>query len=283
MSRIAFSVFSSYLSGTREHTIFVNSPSSFIKKNPMNTIEKSAIPKLVTKDAADPITEGNTAGLKICWNSWKTAISIRKSCPSDVNLPRRKLLNSARGIAMPLTAFSILVIETPFTMLLTIGIITNTIENTRLRTRVIDNVASIHEGADLPFIFIFFISVINGFAINDTTTATSIYASTLLKYQQIAPPATNPAASNMYFASLSVYLSFCSIINFVIYFACALLWHKRNLSLHQQTGKQLNFQVMNTDNTFECLNAMFSSESSYLTLVEMINEMDLEVTDIRLC
>ena len=37
---------------------------------------------------------------------------------------------------------------------------------------------------------------------------------------------------------------------------------------------------MNTDNTFDCINAMFSSESSYLTLVEMINEMDLELMDI---
>lgn len=47
--------------------------------------------------------------------------------------------------------------------------------------------------------------------------------------------------------------------------------------------KPLNSKVMNTDNTFDCINAMFSTESSYMTLVDMINEMDLEVTDIRFC
>ena len=50
----------------------------------------------------------------------------------------------------------------------------------------------------------------------------------------------------------------------------------------KKQGKPLNIKVMNTDNTFDCINAMFSSELSYMTLVEMINEMDLEVTDIRI-
>ena len=39
---------------------------------------------------------------------------------------------------------------------------------------------------------------------------------------------------------------------------------------------------MNTDNTLSNICSMFSSEASYRTLVEMINDMDLELMDIRI-
>lgn len=39
---------------------------------------------------------------------------------------------------------------------------------------------------------------------------------------------------------------------------------------------------MNTDNTLSFISSMISSESSYMTLVDMINEMDLEVMDVCL-
>lgn len=39
---------------------------------------------------------------------------------------------------------------------------------------------------------------------------------------------------------------------------------------------------MNTNITLSNLGTMFTSEDSYRTLVDMINEMDLELMDIRL-
>lgn len=39
---------------------------------------------------------------------------------------------------------------------------------------------------------------------------------------------------------------------------------------------------MNTDNTLSVISAMVSSEASYRTLVDMINEMDLELMDVCL-
>lgn len=39
---------------------------------------------------------------------------------------------------------------------------------------------------------------------------------------------------------------------------------------------------MNTENTLASISAMFSSESSYRTLVDMIDEMDLELMDVSL-
>ncbi len=39
---------------------------------------------------------------------------------------------------------------------------------------------------------------------------------------------------------------------------------------------------MNTENTLAFINSMISSEVSYRTLVEMINEMDLELMDVNL-
>lgn len=39
---------------------------------------------------------------------------------------------------------------------------------------------------------------------------------------------------------------------------------------------------MNTDNTLARIGSMITSESSYMTLIDMINEMDLELMDISL-
>ena len=39
---------------------------------------------------------------------------------------------------------------------------------------------------------------------------------------------------------------------------------------------------MNTDLTFANISSMISSEASYRTLLDMINEMDLELMDISL-
>ena len=39
---------------------------------------------------------------------------------------------------------------------------------------------------------------------------------------------------------------------------------------------------MNTENTLARISSMISSEESYRTLVDMINEMDLELMDISL-
>lgn len=38
---------------------------------------------------------------------------------------------------------------------------------------------------------------------------------------------------------------------------------------------------MNTDNMFAALSAMFPSEVSYMTFVEMANEMELELMDMN--
>lgn len=40
--------------------------------------------------------------------------------------------------------------------------------------------------------------------------------------------------------------------------------------------------IMNTDNAISVLSSMFSSEDSFLTLMDMINDMDLELRDINL-
>jgi hypothetical protein len=39
---------------------------------------------------------------------------------------------------------------------------------------------------------------------------------------------------------------------------------------------------MNTNITLSSISSMFSSEESYKTLVDMINEMDLELMDINI-
>ena len=53
--------------------------------------------------------------------------------------------------------------------------------------------------------------------------------------------------------------------------------------MHQQNDTEpLKFIVMNTENTLARISSMISSEASYRTLVDMINEMDLELMDISL-
>ena len=47
-------------------------------------------------------------------------------------------------------------------------------------------------------------------------------------------------------------------------------------------SRNINIKAMNTENTFACISSMLSSESSYRTLLDMINEMDLELMDISL-
>ena len=44
----------------------------------------------------------------------------------------------------------------------------------------------------------------------------------------------------------------------------------------------LNVMVMNTETTLANISAMFTSEASYRTLVDMINDMELELMDVRL-
>ena len=59
-------------------------------------------------------------------------------------------------------------------------------------------------------------------------------------------------------------------------------WHTAAIPLHQQNeGKLLKHKVMNTENTLSRLSSMISSES-YMNLVDMINEMDLELMDMSL-
>ena len=47
-------------------------------------------------------------------------------------------------------------------------------------------------------------------------------------------------------------------------------------------SRNINIKAMNTENTFACISSMLSSESSYRTLLDMINEMDLELTGVSL-
>jgi hypothetical protein len=39
---------------------------------------------------------------------------------------------------------------------------------------------------------------------------------------------------------------------------------------------------MNTENSLSSLSSMFASDASYRTLVDMINDMDLELMDINM-
>ena len=45
---------------------------------------------------------------------------------------------------------------------------------------------------------------------------------------------------------------------------------------------KLNDSIMNTDNTLSYISSMISSEDSYRTLLDMISEMDLELTGVSL-
>lgn len=55
--------------------------------------------------------------------------------------------------------------------------------------------------------------------------------------------------------------------------ACAVLWHKRILPLHQ---KQKNKVMRNTEYNLEKLASMISSESSFTALMEIMGDMGLE-------
>ena len=54
------------------------------------------------------------------------------------------------------------------------------------------------------------------------------------------------------------------------------------LCINKMKLKHLKHKAMNTNITLSNLSSMFSSEDSYRTLVDMINEMDLELMDINL-
>lgn len=60
---------------------------------------------------------------------------------------------------------------------------------------------------------------------------------------------------------------------------CAVFWHNVGLSLHHELKTQM---IMNTDNAISVLSSMLSSEDSFSTLMDMINDMDLELRDINL-
>ena len=55
------------------------------------------------------------------------------------------------------------------------------------------------------------------------------------------------------------------------------------LCINKMKKKHLKYKVMNTNINLSNLGSMFSSEDSYRTLVDMINEMDLELMDVTLC
>ena len=53
--------------------------------------------------------------------------------------------------------------------------------------------------------------------------------------------------------------------------------------MHQRNETEtLKTIAMNTNITLSNLGSMFTSEDSYRTLVDMINEMDLELMDVNL-
>jgi hypothetical protein len=49
-----------------------------------------------------------------------------------------------------------------------------------------------------------------------------------------------------------------------------------------KTDEPLKNKDMNTDNTLSFISSMISSEASYRTLVDMIDEMGLEVMDFNI-
>ena len=55
----------------------------------------------------------------------------------------------------------------------------------------------------------------------------------------------------------------------------------RYLCINIKDGHKIQ-NDMNTDNTLAFISSMISSEASYKTLVDMINEMDLELMDISM-
>ena len=58
-----------------------------------------------------------------------------------------------------------------------------------------------------------------------------------------------------------------------------MFWHIGVLLLHYKLKDK---SIMNTDNTLSYISSMISSDDSYRTLLDMISEMDLELTGISL-
>jgi hypothetical protein len=56
---------------------------------------------------------------------------------------------------------------------------------------------------------------------------------------------------------------------------CALFWHNEGLSLHQQ-----NETDMNATDTMIRLSNMFSSDESFAAMLELVDDLGLEITDI---
>ena len=52
-------------------------------------------------------------------------------------------------------------------------------------------------------------------------------------------------------------------------------WHKRSLPLHQQ-----NETDMNATDTMTRLSNMFSSDESFAAMLELVDDLGLEITDI---
>lgn len=49
-----------------------------------------------------------------------------------------------------------------------------------------------------------------------------------------------------------------------------------------KTDEPLKLKDMNTDNTLSFISSMISSETSYRTLVDMIDDMELEMMDFNI-
>ncbi len=178
-----------------------------MKKKLMNTTENIPIPMFERNEAAEPIIDENTDTSNIFCTSCITAVSILKSGPSFGKAARSDSFMCASGTEMCLAASSTFVMEMPFTMLLTIGITSVSTDAKIISTSAMAETASNQSGARWPRILIFFSWFTMGLATSDTTTAISMYISTLLKYQHSAAMMPVAAASMMYLASLSMLLS----------------------------------------------------------------------------
>ena len=56
---------------------------------------------------------------------------------------------------------------------------------------------------------------------------------------------------------------------------CAINWHNRAVSLHQQ-----NEDTMNTNDTLSRLSAMFATEDSFMAMVDLVDDLGLELKSI---
>ena len=63
-------------------------------------------------------------------------------------------------------------------------------------------------------------------------------------------------------------------MNFTI---CAIDWHSGAVALHQQ-----NDTVMNANDTLSRLSAMFASDESLVAMIDLVDELDLEIMDIKM-